>query len=88
MFFYHLDHRGAPTAITDSEGSVVWKGEYFPFGDLVDETVEGPLKPRRQLQTSYVDQDLSLDGAGDAGDSAFIYMGARHYDSEIGRFYS
>jgi hypothetical protein len=39
VFFYHNNLVGTPAAITDSERNVVWRGEFFPFGDVVDATV-------------------------------------------------
>lgn len=87
VFYYHLDQRGAVTAITDSEANVVWAGEYFPFGDLVDATVTARFQ-ERQLQSAIVDREISIDLAGEQRDSTLIYMTARHYDSRIGRFYA
>jgi RHS repeat-associated protein len=34
LYFYHNDHLATPVAITNASGSVVWRGEYRPFGDF------------------------------------------------------
>lgn len=37
MYYYHNDHLGTPMLMTDSSGSVVWSGEFLPFGERMRE---------------------------------------------------
>jgi len=30
----HTDHLGTPQAMTDNNATVVWKGDYKPFGEV------------------------------------------------------
>ena len=90
VFYYHNNQVGTPVAITDSERNVVWRAEYFPFGDVVDATVQtvGNHLDRRKLTGHYQDDELVLDNEGDENDASLVYMKARYYDTQIGRFYS
>jgi RHS repeat-associated protein len=90
VYYYLNNHLGTPAAITDSEGAVVWRAEYFPWGDVVDGTVEqvGNHSNRISLTGHYHDSEMDLDPAGDERDSSILYMRARYYDTEIGRFCS
>ncbi len=90
VFYYHNNQVGTPVAITDSERNVVWRAEYFPFGDVVDATVQtvGNHLNRRKLTGHYQDDELVLDNEGDENDASLVYMKARYYDTQIGRFYS
>ncbi len=38
LFFYHSDHLGTPIAMTNGSGTVVWKEEFYPFGELFSTT--------------------------------------------------
>jgi uncharacterized protein RhaS with RHS repeats len=46
LYFYHTDHLGTPLAMTDDNGTVMWRAEYRPFGDL-DELVVDAVALRR-----------------------------------------
>jgi uncharacterized protein RhaS with RHS repeats len=34
LYWYHNDHLGTPQAMTDTNKTVVWRGDYLPFGEL------------------------------------------------------
>ena len=42
--FYHSDHLGSPSVITDEAGKVVWSADYDTFGDAVNEQGENDIK--------------------------------------------
>ncbi|HEX7047909.1 MAG TPA: RHS repeat-associated core domain-containing protein [Gammaproteobacteria bacterium] len=71
--YVHTDHLGNPVAKTDSTGVVIWRQSYTPYGE------------------SY--QQADPDGPGFTGhrtdaDTGLVYMQARYYDPQIGRFLS
>lgn len=72
--YFDVDLLGSPIAATDSNGDIVWRAGYEPFGHRLDETV-GP------------DNALWYTGASQEPVSLLIDLGARHYNPEIGRFY-
>lgn len=70
QFFYHRDHLGSSTYVTDYQGEVRQYIEYFPFGEVF---VEAHRTPIRQ---SYLFNGKELDRA-----SGLYYYGARYYDA-------
>jgi RHS repeat-associated protein len=77
VYYYHFDGIGSTAAISDSSGSIVNNYAYDEFGKLLDqvEAVANPFK--------YVGQY----GVMDEG-NGLLYMRARYYDPEVGRFIS
>jgi RHS repeat-associated protein len=76
-YFYHYDGVGSTIAMTDSAGNVVNRYAYDAFGkaSLKDETVRNPFQ--------------YAGGAGVIAErSGLLYMGARYYDPQTGRFLS
>jgi RHS repeat-associated protein len=74
-FYYHTDHLGSVTAITDEAGNTAWGNEFTPFGSAAD----GGNKPDGGFKfASYTyDEDVQLN-----------YALARWQDPETGRFTS
>ena len=73
--YYHNDVLGSPIAATDEAGNIKWRQQYQPFGKELN------LDPRAQQETV-----VSYTGHAHDEDSGLVYMGARYYDPEIGRF--
>lgn len=73
-YWYHGDERDSTRAITNSSGGVVGRFDYEPFGKVAVNTGSS---------TTAEFTDHSLDTAG-----GFVYMNARFYDPEFGRFIS
>jgi RHS repeat-associated protein len=70
-FFYHPDHLGSTTLITDEQGNVVENLTYLPFGGLLDSaTTERFLYTGKELDR----------------ESEFLYYGARYYNGDFRRF--
>ncbi len=38
VYYYHLDHLGTPTEMTDQNQNVVWQASYDPFGQATIST--------------------------------------------------
>jgi len=76
-YYYHYDGIGSTVAITDASGNVVNKYTYDSFGKVLDqmEAISNPFK--------YVGKF----GVMDEG-NGLLYMRARYYDPEVGRFIS
>jgi RHS repeat-associated protein len=83
MYFYHPDHLGSITMITDGRGNVLAGGErggkshitYRPYGEI--------------LRTDSFGPDISkykYTGQEEDRESGLMYYKARYYDSKIGRF--
>ncbi len=73
--YFHSDHLGSSSVVTDNNGATVWSSEYLPFG-MMDST------------TGTEDNEYAYTGKEYDGDTGLYYYGARHYDPLIGRFMS
>jgi RHS repeat-associated protein len=77
--YVHADHLGAPRAITNASGTVVWKATYQPFGQATinaDVTNSGhPTTLNLRFPGQYFDAESGLH-----------YNGLRDYDPGTGRY--
>jgi RHS repeat-associated protein len=73
--FYHTDPAGTPLAMTDVNGSVVWRADYRPFGE-------------EQIITEAVSNNYQFTGKEKDEETGLHYFGARYLESKIGRFVS
>ena len=73
IYYYHVDHLGAPQAMTDAAGKTVWKGYYDPFGKA---TVRG----------SRIENNLRLPGQYYDRETGLHYNYFRDYDPGTGRY--
>ena len=84
--YFHTDALGSVTAITDDSGNVVERRSYDPFGKIraMDYGTNVNSTSNTTLQT-----DLAFTGHRSIQElPGLIDMGARMYDSDIGRFLS
>ncbi len=72
--WYHHDHLGSVRLRTDEEGLEVESADYKPFGELWSASGEAGESP------------WDFAGHRTDADSGLVYMNARYYDPEIGRF--
>jgi RHS repeat-associated protein len=72
--FYHADHLGSSSVMTDQSANVVRRVSYFPWGQ--DRGVEGTFTPK--LQFNFKEKDAS----------GFYDYGARIYNPVTGRWLS
>jgi RHS repeat-associated protein len=72
--YFHNDASGMPVLATDAGGNVVWKENYRPYGD--------------RLNNPSAEAGNAIGFAGKPFDAStgLSYMGARYYDPGIGRF--
>jgi RHS repeat-associated protein len=74
-YWYISDHLGTAQLITDETGSVVWQGEYAPFGEV--DVVLNELDNRFRFPGQILDPESRL-----------YYNWHRFYDPETGRYIS
>ncbi|WP_244279860.1 RHS repeat-associated core domain-containing protein [Leptospira brenneri] len=85
MFFFHPDHLGSITMITDGNGNVLAGGErggkshitYKPYGEILRTDSYGPDITKFKYTGQEEDQESGL-----------YYYKARYYDASLGRFAS
>jgi RHS repeat-associated protein len=74
MYFYHNNYLGTPIMMTDDTGTVVWEGDYRPFG-------EASVNPKSSVVSNfrfagqYFDEETGLH-----------YNYFRFYDPKTGRY--
>jgi RHS repeat-associated protein len=73
FFMYHRDHLGSVQSITDASGEVLHK-KYKPFGDT-----HSTVGPHSDLRGWIGEREEETE---------LVYLNARYYDPEIGRFIS
>jgi RHS repeat-associated protein len=76
QFFYHPDHLGSSSFITDVSGEVYQHVQYFPFGETFVEERTGTK------YTPYLYNGKELDE-----ETGLYYYHARYYDPRISMFY-
>jgi RHS repeat-associated protein len=75
--YYHSDHLGSSSVITDQSGQQVAHYEYSPYGAI---TVNELANGQTGQPANYYFTGKELDATG------LYFYGARYYDPEIGRF--
>jgi len=76
-YYYHQDHLGGTSVITDESGNPVQVLDYFPFGSTrIDDQAES-----YDSESKYTGQKLDAE-------SGIYYYNARYYNQDIGRFLS
>jgi len=72
--YFHNDASGTPVLATDAGGNVVWKQNYRPYGE--------------RLNNPSAESSNAIGFAGKPFDAntGLSYMGARYYDPMLGRF--
>lgn len=73
IYYVHTDHLGTPQVLTDQNQSVVWKGEYTPFGEVKE--VVNALGQNVRFPGQYHDRE-----------TGYYYNYYRDYDPSLGRY--
>ncbi len=74
VFGIHNDFAGNPIAATDAAGAILWKENFRPYGERLNNPPAASGN-RQWFHGKAVDQDTGLS-----------YFGARYYDPTLGRF--
>ncbi|GHT17495.1 hypothetical protein FACS189429_1700 [Bacteroidia bacterium] len=72
QYYYHSDHLGSTSLITDLDGNVVQHVEYIPFGEVFIE------ERNNKWNTPYLFNAKELDE-----ETGLYYYGARYYDPRV-----
>ena len=72
--FYHSDHLGSASWITNGSGTPVQHLQYMPYGE--------PFVNERTSSSSY-EERYTFTGKERDSETGFSYFGARYYDSDI-----
>ncbi|MDR2979435.1 MAG: RHS repeat-associated core domain-containing protein, partial [Bacteroidales bacterium] len=72
LYFYHGDHLGSASWITDARGDAIQHLQYLPFGET-----------RVDQRTSYWTSRYSFSGKEKDEETGYSYFGARYYDSDL-----
>ena len=83
--FYHADHLGSASVITDSNGNRKEQMVYFPFGAY---RAVGNINGTYDFDANFPDVFYTYTGQEDDDDLGFYNYGARLYDPLIGKFIS
>lgn len=76
--YFHNDISGTPLMATDASGNVVWKENYYPYGER--------LKNQEGQQVASINNKLWFTGKPHDEDTGLSYFGARYYNPMLGRF--
>jgi len=76
IYFYHPDHLGSSSLVTDVNGNVVERTEFYPYGRV-------RYEERTEFNSAYKYTDKELDKV-----SGLQYNEARYYNNVIGQFIS
>ena len=77
QYYFHPDHLGSTSYLTDASGEVYQHLEYLPFGEtLIEEHYNSDRNP-------YLYNGKELDE-----ETELYFYGERYYDAKISRFYS
>ncbi|MDR1345867.1 MAG: hypothetical protein LBK03_04100, partial [Bacteroidales bacterium] len=77
LYFYHPDHLGSASWITDSAGKAIQHLQYLPFGELVVNQRTTDWSTRYSFSAKEKDEE-----------SGYSYFGARYYNSDLSVFLS
>jgi len=72
QFYYHSDHLGSTSLITDLDGNVAQHVEYIPFGEVFIEERNAIWNTPYKFNAKELDEETGL-----------YYYGARYYDPRV-----
>jgi len=85
--FHHGNHLGSASVVTDSNGDIKQRIEYFPFGTYRITDPPGP-QGTWDFDTEFPNANYTFTDHEDDDELGFYNYGARLYDPVIGRFIS
>jgi RHS repeat-associated protein len=80
ILFYHTDHLGSSSVVTDTNGSLVQESACYPFGHGREDYIANESIPFR-ADYKYTGKELDKE-------SGLMYYGARFYAPALGKFVS
>ncbi|MHC4692191.1 MAG: RHS repeat domain-containing protein, partial [Planctomycetota bacterium] len=80
VLFYHSDHLGSSSVVTDADGVLVQETANYPFGHPRNDFIADPNSPFRA--------DYKFTGKEQDKETGLQYFGARYYLAHIAKFVS
>lgn len=77
-YYFHEDHLGGASIITDEEGEVVAEYQYYPYGEIYSE----------EISDTEFDNSYKFTGQEEDSETGLYYYGARYYNADFARFMS
>jgi RHS repeat-associated protein len=90
VVYYHTDALGSPVAGTDAAGRLLWRESYLPQGErrtYASRETQCSARVCRPME-SQADEKVWYTGKLEEPGVGLVYLGARWYDPELGRFLS
>ena len=90
VVYYHTDALGSPVAGTDATGHLLWRESYLPQGErrtYASRETQCSAGVCRPVE-SQADEKVWYTGKFEEPGVGLVYLGARWYDPELGRFLS
>jgi len=82
LYYFHPDHVGSISYLTDSTGKIVSKMNYTPYGEVIKSKSTGT----EYFNRKYTGQTYDASTTKCEMDNGLYYYNARYYDPGIGRF--
>ena len=79
LYYFQTDHLGTPLEVADSDGNLVWVGQYRAWGQL-ERAKDG------NGERASTDNPLRFQGQYHDEETGFHYNRFRYYDPAVGRF--
>ncbi|ODC04976.1 hypothetical protein BFW38_16980 [Terasakiispira papahanaumokuakeensis] len=79
LYYFQTDHLGTPQDITDTEGRIVWSGQYRAWGQLAQ-------AHNGQGEKAHIHNPFRFQGQYHDRETGLHYNRFRYYDPRIGRF--
>ena len=73
--YYHCDHLGTPIALSDLKGNIIWRAEYDPWGNILEE-----------YNPDNIEQLIRFQGQQYDAESGLHYNRHRYYDPYVGAY--
>ena len=88
--YFHADHLGSTSVVTDGAGNVLERMAYDPWGDrrASSSTTAGAADPTNAIIPSTTDRGYTGHEHLDQGGMGLVHMNGRIYDPTLGRFLS
>lgn len=87
IYFYHPDHLGSTSLVTDEQGQVVEHTEYKPFGEVYRREIRDPSTGQLIVgDMSSAVSPFGFTGQRLDNSTGLYYYNGRYYDAQLGRF--
>lgn len=87
-YFFHKNHLGSITGLTDNDGTTVAEYQYDAFGNAYQRTGSGTFEKMDSTTPMLYGNNRLYTGREYDSEISLHYLRARYYDANIGRFVS